>query len=220
MFECKYCSAKFIRESAYVKHKCKEMERYERARTPRGLAAYQVYCKWMRTKRRTPMEHEMFHTSPMFNAFYDFHEFATKAGVVVDVYIEVVARIDLHPSHWMRNEAYALYLEHVERTQDPHLWIQNTMKLLMKYADALDCDTAEVIMLLQPSELMELVRKRQLSPWVLLHSFVFKQWLTKLNKDEQQLVQELIRPVYWKVRFDRDPNMVKLAKKYVAAAGL
>ena len=220
MFECKYCSAKFVRESAYVKHKCKEMDRYERARTPRGFAAYQIYCKWMRAKRRVPMDQDLFHTSPHFNALYDFSEFAVKAGVAVDAYIEVVSRIDLNPTHWTRNETYALYLEHIERTQDPNEWMQNTMRLLMKYADALECDTAEVIRLLEPNELMELVRKRQLSPWILLHSMVFKRWLLRQPQDDQQRIQELIRPVYWKVRFDRDPKSVHMAMRYVKAADL
>lgn len=220
MFECKYCAAKFIRESAYVKHRCSEMDRFERAKTPMGQMAFQIYCKWMRANRRVPIDHEKFYSSPVFNPLFNFAEFAKKAGIVIDVFVEVVTRIDLHPSHWKKDEAYALYLEHIERAQDPEDWMKTTIKLLIKYADALDCDVAEVIELLKPNEMLDLVRKRQLSPWILLHSSVFKRWLLKQDKDDQARLQELVRPVYWSVRFSRDSRAVARAKKYVRAAGL
>ena len=55
-FECKICHTNFIRESAFMKHRCKQMIRVDELKTSIGQAAYGLYGKWMKVYNRLVKE--------------------------------------------------------------------------------------------------------------------------------------------------------------------
>lgn len=149
-----------------------------------------------------------------------FADFAKKTKLNVDVYLAMVVKHQLTPEHWLRDDVYAKYLEYIDKTMSGTEQMSLSVDYLLKLSEALDCDTSEVFTHLEPTEVMQLVRDRKLSPWLLLHSKQFKFWLIKQENDTQLRLQDLIRPVYWKLRFDKEPSTVAAAKKITKAMGI
>jgi hypothetical protein len=70
--------------------------------------------------------------------------------------------------------------------------------------------------MLEPNEVIVLLRERQLSPWILLFSKKFKEMLVNRVSDEQRIIMEsIIRPQYWTTKFKKLPNDVATMRKYV-----
>lgn len=220
MFRCEYCGQVYVREQAFLKHRCEQMERALIFDTPVGQAAYKIYQQWWKLRKRIPPSADKFKESVNFRSMVEFAKFARKTKLNVDVYLNTVIKHQLNPEHWLRDDVYAKYLEYIDKTMTSDEQIKMCVDYILKLSEALDCDTSEVFTNLEPAEMMQLVRDRKMSPWILLHSGQFKQWLIAQDHDTQLRLQDLIRPVYWKLRFTKEPAAVKQAKQIAKAMGI
>ncbi len=220
MFRCEYCGQVYQREGAFLRHACEQMERAQIFETPLGQSAYFMYQKWWSLRKRIPPGADKFKDSTQFRAMVKFADFARKTKLNVDVYLAMVIKHQLTPEHWLRDDVYAKYLEYIDKTMTGQEQIKMCADYILKLSEALDCDTGDVFTHLEPQEIMQLVRDRKLSPWILLHSKQFKVWLVRQDHDTQLRLQDLIRPVYWKLRFDKEQSAVTHAKQVAKALGI
>ena len=216
-YECQHCHRTFVREKTFLKHRCKMMERIEEMETPTGQSAWLLYSTWLRTQRRMVPKTITFLTSQYYSAFVRFAGFVQGVRITEpDIFIQLMVNGNIPPSMWCCDKSYAMYLEHISRAITPIQQISISIKVLMKLADAMECDISTVLFNLTIGELLQLIRERKLTPWLLLHSKSFKQVLHNLTPEQRGLIEELIRPAYWKFLFQRDPQLVQKIKDYVA----
>lgn len=220
MFRCEYCGHVYQREAAFLKHSCEQMERAQIFDTPVGQSAYMLYRKWWSLRKRIPPGPDKFKDSTQFRAMVQFATFVRRTKLNTDVYLNMVIKHQLSPEHWLRDDVYAKYLEYIDKTMTGVEQIKMCTDYILKLSDALDCDLCDLFDHLEPPEVMQLVRDRKLSPWILLHSRQFKVWLIRQDNDIQLRLQDLIRPVYWKLRFSKEPAAVDQAKKITKAMGI
>lgn len=220
MFRCEFCGQVYQRETAFIKHTCEPMERSRLFDTTIGQQAFLLYQKWWNMRKRIPPGADKFKESVHFRSMIEFAEFVRRTKLNTEVYLAMVIRFDLSPEHWLRDDVYTRYLEYIDKTVPGVDQIKMCVDYVLKLADAIECDTSEVFDLLEPPEVMQLVRDRKFSPWLLLHSKKFKLWLIKQDNDTQLRLQDLIRPVYWKLRFDKEPEVVQHAKAVAKALGI
>ena len=218
-YQCHYCHKRFQRESNFIKHKCKQMEREEKLRTALGQAAWQYYQDWMRLQRKRVPDDRTFLKSQYYNSFNRFAEFVKKLSLPSpDTFIKLMIDNDFPPTLWTRDEVYARYLEHLDRSVSPKQLAEITAQTLDKLADILECDISEVFEELHPNEAIELIKQRKLSPWILLNSqkfFVFLQKVNKENMEQFIILEAVIRPKYWGEQFQKKPKVVKFMKTIV-----
>lgn len=220
MFRCEYCGRTYEKELYFLKHTCEAMQRAQIFDTQIGQAAFVMYQQWWRLRKRIPPGADKFKESTQFRAMVEFAKFQRKTKLNFDVYVSMVINHDLAPEHWTRDDVYVKYLEYIDKTMTATEQIKLCVDYVMKLCDALECDTSQVFDGLEVMEVMQLIRDRKLSPWILLHSNGFKTWLIKQEVDDQLKLQELIRPMYWKFRFQKEPESVANAKKIAKALGI
>lgn len=220
MFRCEFCGQVYSREAAFIKHECEPMKRARIFETSTGQSAFFLYQKWWSLRRRIPPNADKFKESSQFKPMVNFAKFVKQTKLNVDVYLEMVIGLQLPPEHWLRDDVYVRYLEYIDKTVSSADQIKMCVDFLLKMSDAIDCDTSEVFNHVLPTEVMQFVRDRKLSPWILLHSKQFKTWLIAQDGDVQVRLQDLIRPVYWKMRFEKEPGTVESAKQVTRALGL
>jgi len=216
-FECSYCSAKFVTEDRYLKHHCKQMQRNEEFRTPIGQAAWLFYQKWMKAYKRMVPNSQSFLKSKYYQSFNRFAQRVKKLNFPdVDAFVALMKEKDISPTLWTNDQVYAIYLEYLDRRASPLSQAKVTIDTLFKIADAAECEVNEIFDILQPNEVITLLRERRLSPWILLFSPKFKELLIHQTSDEQRIIMEsIIRPHYWVDKFGKQPNDVEMMKKYV-----
>jgi len=221
-YECTFCGSKFKLEDRFMNHECKEMRRDAEIKTPIGQAAYSLYEKWMKAQRRNVPKLETFLTSRYYNTFVKFAKFAKKVGLPdTDLFISYMIKTDIPPTIWVNDQVYAGYIEYLDKRADPTKQAQSTIDYLFKVADSLDVDVSEVFEHLDGNDVIQMLTRRQLSPWILINSPKFKQFLIHRVTDEQRITMEvIIRPKLWAEKKANHPDIIAQMKKYVQELNL
>jgi len=220
-FVCKFCNKRYQRETAYLNHECKQMLRDAEIKTPLGQSAYSYYSKWMRIHRKVIPEISVFMTSRFYTAFIKFAQYVKDVHITnTDAFIQMMKEHDFSPFLWTNDQVYALYVEYIDRRSTPLQQVKMTIDTLFSVADELECGIEQVFNRLHPNEIMQLLRERRISPWLLLRSTAFKVMLTKCTPEQQTMFESLIRPMYWTQKFNKNPEIVKLMNRYVDELGI
>lgn len=221
-FECKFCHTKFVREHRYLNHRCKEMERDEKFRTPEGQAAWSYYQKWMKAYRRMAPSPQSFLSSRYFQCFMRFTEHTRKVNLPdVDCFIRLMKEKDISPTIWVNDQVYGMYLEYLDRKSPPSQQARITIDTLFDLSEKYNCEVGEVFENLSANEVLDLLRKRQFSPWLLTFSKKFKNFILNETTTEQRIIMEqIIRPGYWQYKFQKYPKEVEAMRQYVKELGI
>jgi len=218
LFKCEYCQHGFKTESGFSKHKCDAMQRENDFHSINGQVAWDYYKRWMVAKHRNnPSNSDTFKQSKYFNSFLKFVRFSKKVNLPdVNAFISLMANDNIDPLLWESNQAYKKYLEFITRKLPAKELIKITVKTLIDLSEAGDVKINEVFDILQPNEVIQLITQGRLSPWLLLHSRKFNEFLNqKTNKEERIIMETLINPNYWINRVKKHPKDAKIAKKYI-----
>ena len=75
---------------------------------------------------------------------------------------------------------------------------------------------SDVFEYLDPNDVILMLHRRQISPWILLHSKKFREFLINKTTDQEKIILEsIIRPDYWAGKKKQFPEVVAQMKKYV-----
>ena len=152
----------------------------------------------------------------------NFTEFVNRVQLPrPDKFIWLMVEKEFPPTMWMLDDAYTLYMEFLEYKSTPMEQLKLSVETLLNYVDKHDIDVPEFFTSIHPNELIQLVRGRKLSPWLLLFSKSFKRFLVDRTSSEQKIILEtLIRPDTWIERFEKYPEQVKKIKQCVVEMGI
>jgi len=164
---------------------------------------------------------ETFSTSRYFNSFVKFVEWSRKLKLPSRTqFIRLMAGKKLSPMLWCRDECYSLYLEWIDRTSDPIDQAATTVETLYKIAEASEMPVTKVFSIINYMEVMQLIRQRKLSPWLLLCSSQFKTFLVGLDVSEKDELLNLIGYSYWATKFMDNPKIVEDMKIIAKELGI
>lgn len=204
-----------------MKHECKQMLRSREVQTVIGQQSYALYKLWLEKQRRKAPPPETFATSTFYTAFYKFAEFTRQTGVQhPDTYVELMVKEGISPILWRTDEAYRIYIEHVDKKLDPYLQVEETVKTLSDLANEQKVPLGQVFDRLRFGEVLSMVSKKHLSPWLLFCSGKFREWMSKLDKGEQELFLMTVGYTYWRRALDDNPAIVTDMKAIATDLGL
>lgn len=220
-WHCNYCKKTFKREGAFMSHHCAAREKMDKLRSSIGQAAYAFYSDWMKAHKRSVPTIETFSNSRYFNAFYRFAENAVKVNLAhPDVFIKLMVERDWSPMLWTRDQSYAVYLKHLDTGLDPLILVQNSVEYLLKISELTDVPLDQVFSLLSANELADLIRKRELSEWLLFCSGSFKKRLASFDDVDRKMLADVINPTYWTMKFEENPKLVDDFRKLAIDIGI
>ena len=219
--QCKWCHRTFIRETAYMDHECKQMKREKELKSPDGQAAWQYYHNWMRQKKRVAPNAAAFMDSKLFRTFINFAQFVKKVQLPLpDKFIWLMIKKDYPPTMWMRDDVYALYLEFIDNKMPPIDQAKQSIKTLFDFADAYDVDLENIFEVINPNELIHLIRIRKLSPWLLLFSQKFREFFAGMSEEQQVIVETFIKPEVWAEKRVEHKADIEIIKGYIGELGI
>ena len=120
------------------------------------------------------------------------------------------------PTIWTNDQIYVEYIEYLDRQLDPMEQAKISIETLLTYAEQKHIDVSHVFAVLNPNDLLHMVRVRTMSPWLLLQSDKFKIFYRDAMSPEQQIILgALIQPSYWEHKMAKCPEKIKDIKKWV-----
>ena len=221
-YECHFCGQKFKLEARFMKHKCKEMKRDEELRTVVGQAAWLYYQEWMKTGRKLVPNPKSFLGSRYYNAFMRFARHVRKVHLPdVHGFIKFMREHNMEPYMWTSDQVYPKYLEYLDRRSPPTKRANTTIDTFLAIAEKSERDVSEIFDIIDADDVITLLRRRSISPWILLNSDKFKEfYATKTNGEERIIIESLIRPDFWVEKFAKNPKMVETMKVIVEELNL
>jgi hypothetical protein len=213
-FQCEYCQETFVREKAYTNHKCDKKRKYERLQTYYGQLAWEYYQHWMKLKRHAVHNKiDTFISSRYFNSLFLFAEHVKKVNIPsTDLFIRLMIKRDYPPTMWCSDDTYAEYLEFLDRQATPRQQLNITLHTFKQLCDKYNInDISTIFSVIPPIEIINLIKQRKLSPWVLLRSKKFTEFFSsKLSREQQRIIKAIIRFDYWKEKFDQYKEDLKI----------
>lgn len=209
-WHCSYCLRDFATELGFMKHRCPERERLDEMKTPRGMTAYAYYSEWMRLQKRSVPPSDRFMTSRQYNYFIKFAEWAEKTAIPnPNQFIKVMVETGTQPVLWCRDTTYAMYLQWYDNAFPPAKQFIETLDRLMMQAAERNVELPQVFAEIGPVALAKLVRRRKLSPWLLVVSKTFLNWLRTLPENEKDMVAEAINFGAWAAKLNANAALTK-----------
>jgi hypothetical protein len=221
LYSCKHCGRKFMKEQPFMKHECQQMLRSREVQTAVGQQAYALYKVWLEKQRRKSPPPETFIGSTFYTGFYKFAQFTRATGINdPELYVDLMVKEGLSPTLWRGDEAYRIYIEYIDKKLDPYKQAEATIKVLDDIALQKSIDVSQVFSTLRFGEVLSLISKKHLSPWLLLCSNSFRTWVKELDKTDQEMLMLHMGWHYWRDALEKQPAVVKDMQEIAMGLGI
>lgn len=208
VWQCHYCMKRFNIESAFMRHYCEQKRRAEEIRSPAGQAGMIFYNQWLKLKKFKAQEPEAFMSSKYYRSFLKFAEMVPVAGISKpDRYVQLMVDSGITPDLWCRDACYKIYLDWMDKQEDPINQVGASIMCLMDLAEKDGVDYRVVLEKLGSQKILNLITQRKLSPWFLLHSSTFQKLLKSLPKDELKSFDRAINIGAWVDRLQEHQHL-------------
>ena len=221
-FVCKYCEREFKRESAFIKHKCKERERAELMDSYDGKRAYLYYELWMKSYNRKVPSIDIFTTSQFFTAFVKFSKYVERVALYSpEQFIKLMREMDISPTLWEDAELYNVYQSWLDMRHNPMELINTSVETLFDLTEIFKCQSIkDAIYKLHPRELIQLIRTRKISLYLILCSSVFKDVISSMDIHDRKEITGMMNVDYISRKFDSDKKLHSDVKDIVGELGI
>lgn len=210
LFQCKACKKPYIREVYLLKHKCEKMRREEEIRTAIGRQAWELYRLWMHRSGRRILTIDSFLASALYSCFIRFAKYVKEIGLAhPDKFVELMVKQDYMPSMWLSREVYTLYIEEYDQTVNPGDQVADSVHTIDNFCEDKNILTSEFFGTVSPAEIIHLLRKKKLSPWLILRSKKFVAMFNeKFTPEQKAIASSFLNVVAWKKKFKKDAEFV------------
>jgi hypothetical protein len=200
---CHYCSKNFQNEKVFEKHNCRQKQRFALVKTIQGQAAYAFYAQWFKEKRQKVPPIDTFSASRYFLPFWNFAEMVKKVSIDrPNIYIRLMVMKEIDPVMWCRDQSYSYYLEFCERETEPYEAVNKGLEILERIQEVRQIKMKDIFKEIGFNALLELIRLRNISPWLLLNCDSFSQFYQELDSEQTRLLCGVISYEWWADRFE------------------
>lgn len=198
------------------------MLRKEEFQTPLGQAGWLYYQTWMKTNHKMIPPVKSFLHSKYYGAFMRFAKFVKDVRIPdPDLYIRLMNQLDAQPALWTSDLMYVAFIEHMDKKIPAVKNAKITIETLFTLAEDMGCEVNALFDKLDPNDVIQLLRQRKMSPWLLLRSKKFmKFYATKFSQDQRIVTETIIRPKVWAEKLKNKPEDVMAIDKFVEALDL
>jgi len=197
-----------------MSHFCKEREKMDMLKSPQGQAAYQFYCEWMRMKRHSIPPADRFMASKFFNQFIKFVEWSEKVAIPApsSSFIKLMVETNVLPSMWCRPNTYEMYLTWFDNAYPPETQFLESLDKIKEIAADEKCKPGEVYEKIGARELIKLIRRRKLSPWLMVTSSRFLTWAQALPQIDRDDLNTAINFLAYANKLNANPALARMLK--------
>ena len=222
-FQCKYCSAKFHKESTLATHMCVKKQRYLDIEQPGprlGFRAFQRFYELTTTSKKLKTIQEFIDSS-----FYiDFAKFgnhlASLKPIYIDKYIEYVIHAQVKLKDWNKDFVYDLYIEDLVKKEPAVSATERTITEIINYCNTNNIPFEKFFLEVNVNEAAHLIRTGRISPWVLYLAPSGELLMNRFTEDHAKMIRLVIDAGFWMKKFKKDSDDVDYIRTLLEQAGL
>lgn len=165
-------------------------------------------------KRRGCKSEDSFLRSAGFPHFVKLIRFARETHVPdLPLYLKIMVAAERRPNTWINDHSYRIFLETMNSQAASTEMIDISAKTIQALAEKNEMRVPVYVLLMDVGEMLQLIRQRRLSPWVVLNSDLFKRKIQGATPEEKEVIARLIDADYWVVTMKNDGTALFLARK-------
>ncbi len=222
MFTCPLCHTEYQTKRGIDNHTCKEQQRIDKLQSTIGMTSYRLFIMWreLKYKKKCSVDKEQFSHSKYFKIFYDI--VVKLKYLEIDnhkEFIQYMVAISMEPVMWTDTRIYNLYYNHID-SLSPEEQCNRGIETLLELAEYVNCDASEIFDKLSTGDIIHLIKKRKLSPWVLFGSDKFKNKYAEYNPEIRKNFNKNIKLQFWIESFKNNPAGAILVQQALKKANL
>jgi len=186
------------------------------------IKAFEYQKIYSRVQRRRPTKDiDSFIRTATYPHFIRLLKFAKAVNIPdIEYYLRTMIRSKRSPTTWTTDKSYRIFLERMNSSTSALKSIGISATELQSMASKLSIPVSELVDFMTIEEVLQLVRQRRLSPWLILQSPSFKKKISTSDEGMQQTTTKIIDPTYWTIIMAQNTEAVLLARKVVKALGI
>ena len=222
-YTCEYCGKSYVKESTLLAHMCEPKRRWlqqDEKRVQVGFYAFQRFYK-LSAGHKKEKTYEDFVKSSFYNAFVKFGSFVNNVRPLYpDKYIDYVVTSNVKLDHWCREEMYERYAVELIRKEGVETALERSINTMVRWAKDKDSTYNHYFLYASTNRITWDIKDGKISPWLVLNCTSGKNVLNNLNDEQLSMLNNVLDPQHWALRFKRQPKDVELVKQIVKEAKL
>lgn len=220
---CEYCGKSYVKESTLLAHMCEPKRRWlqkDEKRVQLGLYAFQRFYK-LSAGHKKEKTYEDFVKSSFYNAFVKFGSFVNNVRPLYpDKYIDYVVTSNVKLDHWCREEMYERYAIELIRKEGVETALERSIKTMVEWAKDNNSVYNHYFLYASTNRITWDIKDGKISPWLVLNCSNGKKVLSNFNDEQLSMLNAVLDPSHWALRFKRQPKDVELVNSIVKEAKL
>lgn len=222
MHKCNYCQRDFLRESSLLNHACKQksrvLAREERA-VQIGLQAYKSVMEREQGGSKTKTW-EDFESSQFYTAMVKFGNYVININAVApEAYLRYLVKNNKKIDRdWCSDKTYDQYLLEYLRREPAKDAVARSIETMAAQEGL--AEYAGYFRYVNENKICHAIAKGKISPWAVYLSSSGDQFLSKLNQDQQRIVEPYLEREFWARKFNDFPADAAWCADLLSKAGL
>jgi len=185
-----------------------------------GFYAFQRFYK-LSAGHKKDKTYEEFVKSSFYNAFVKFGSFVNNVRPLYpDKYIDYVVTSNVKLDHWCRDEMYEKYAVELIRKEGVETALERSIQTMQKWAEENNSVFNHYFFYASTNRITWDIKDGKISPWLVLNSKAGQEALNKFSDEQLGLLNYVLDPQHWAMRFKRNPKDLQLVKDVIQQAKL
>lgn len=219
-FRCSFCSKEFKREVWYKKHACTKKQRFLDENNLHNIAGHRLFNYWQeRTgllRLGKPKTFEEYCKSPYFNTFKRLAEFVDENSddiITGFKYVDWLVDQDIKEQAWFHKRGLERYRDWLRRKEEPEQQAEETCKNILEWCEGRAEEPREFFKRITPGQALSMIRRNQLSPWVLFaYDPATIDLLDRFHGETLFTLREHINIEYWLNKATDEESVAKVSR--------
>ncbi len=179
------------------------------------VAAFELQATYASImKRRGCKSEDSFLRSASFPHFVKLCRFGREVHIPdLALYLKIMVAADRRPNTWISDRSYRIFLETMNSQTAATEMIEISAKTIQSLAEKNEMRVPAYVLLMGIGEMLQLMRQRRLSPWIILNSNLFKRKIQEATPEEKEIIAKLIDADYWTIAMRDNGSALSLARR-------
>lgn len=202
-YTCEYCSAVFKTNAGYKRHMCSKKALAGSTGQVALRRSYMLFNFWYTYSgfNRKPKTFSEFLKSPYFKKFVELDDYLTSFYSSNNrEYLKWCVDNGIPSKNWCKDITSDKYLKEVIRKDDPIDSVIKSLEQISRWCERRNISIDKFFSTINPGESIEWIISSRIDPWVLLLCDNSDKLLSRLSKEQLDIVNETLDLEYWSAR--------------------
>jgi hypothetical protein len=222
-YQCKFCGAKFHRETTLSTHMCVKKRRHmdiDTAASRFGLRTFQKFYELTTNSKKAKTVQE-FIDSPYYIDFAKFgNHLATLKPIYPEQFIEFVIKNGVKLKDWTKDFVYDTYIENLVKTEPATSATERTITDILEWCNKNGVKFDKFFSAISENEAAYMIKTGRITPWVLYLSTTGEELMTRFSEDHAKIIRDIIDAGFWMRKFKKAADDVEYITTLLEQAGL